>query len=103
MNAVIDIFELNDYFDQYICDDEVKVSKPDPEIFLLAAKKLGVHPSLCVVIEDSNNGLRAAKSAGMKCIGYKGLPHIHENMDEADILITEFKRITIKDIEGLFQ
>ncbi|XID94942.1 HAD-IA family hydrolase [Paenibacillaceae bacterium WGS1546] len=36
-----------------MCDDEVRVSKPDPEIYLLAAKKLDVNPSLCVVIEDS--------------------------------------------------
>lgn len=103
MNAVIKLFELNDYFDEYICDDEVRMSKPDPEIYLLAAKKLGVNPCSCVVIEDSNNGLRSAKSAGMKCIGYKGLPHVNENLDGANKLITDFRQITVKDIEELLK
>ncbi|GMK39584.1 phosphatase [Paenibacillus sp. CCS19] len=101
MNAVVTIFELSDYFDQYVCDDEVKMSKPDPGIYLLAAKKLGINPSSCVVIEDSNNGLRSAKFAGMKCIGFKGLPHVNENLDGADKLITEFIQLTVKDIETL--
>ncbi len=90
MNAVLDIFEIRGYFDRCVCDDEVEVSKPCPDIFLLAAGKLGVNPSQCVVIEDSRNGLLAAKSAGMKCIGFKGLAHVHENMDGADLIVTDF-------------
>jgi HAD superfamily hydrolase (TIGR01509 family) len=48
--------------------DIVKRKKPDPEIYNLAAKVLSVEPSKCVVIEDSQNGLEAAKAAGMNCI-----------------------------------
>ena len=48
--------------------DIVKRKKPDPEIYDLAAKVLAVEPARCVVIEDSQNGLEAAKAAGMKCI-----------------------------------
>jgi HAD superfamily hydrolase (TIGR01509 family) len=48
--------------------DIVKRKKPDPEIYNLAAKVLAVEPSKCVVIEDSQNGLEAAKAAGMNCI-----------------------------------
>lgn len=47
---------------------EVERGKPEPDIFLLTAKKLGVHPEKCVVIEDGINGMVAAKRAGMKCI-----------------------------------
>lgn len=48
--------------------DAVKAKKPAPDIYNLAAEKLGLTPAKCVVIEDSNNGLRAAKSAGMNCV-----------------------------------
>lgn len=48
--------------------DMVPAKKPDPAIYLLAASQLEVDPAVCVVIEDSNNGLRAACAAGMKCI-----------------------------------
>ncbi|WP_027084608.1 HAD family hydrolase [Cohnella panacarvi] len=90
MNAVLDIFNIGKYFDQCVCDDEVEASKPDPEIFLLAASKLQVDPTRCVVIEDSRNGLLAAKSAGMKCVAFKGLAHVQEKMDGADIVLTDF-------------
>jgi HAD superfamily hydrolase (TIGR01509 family) len=48
--------------------DMVAAKKPAPDIYLMAADKLGLEPSRCMVIEDSNNGLRAAKAAGMNCI-----------------------------------
>lgn len=48
--------------------DIVAKKKPDPAIYTLAAKELGLDPGQCVVVEDSNNGLRAAKAAGMKCL-----------------------------------
>ena len=48
--------------------DVVAKKKPAPDIYLLAAKQLNLDPAKCVVIEDSNNGLRAAKAAGMKCV-----------------------------------
>lgn len=56
---------LLSYFDAVIGGDQVHVSKPDPEIFLLAASALGAAPEDCFVIEDSFNGIRAAKAAGM--------------------------------------
>jgi len=57
-----------DCFSAIICGDMVAHGKPHPEIFLMAAEKLGVQPSECVVIEDGAAGMEAAKAAGMKCI-----------------------------------
>lgn len=57
------IFE---YFDVIVSGDMVTKSKPDPEIFLLCAEKLGVHPSEITVFEDSQNGIKAAHAAGMR-------------------------------------
>ncbi len=56
-------------FDVTVTGEEVLMSKPDPEIYILTAQKLGEEPENCVVIEDAVAGVRAAKEAGMKCIG----------------------------------
>ena len=56
------------YFDVVVSADDVANPKPDPEVFLTAAKKLRVAPEECVVVEDSVFGVKAAKAAKMKCI-----------------------------------
>lgn len=59
-------FELQDAFDSITCgDDGIKNGKPAPDIFLLAADRLGVEPAACAVVEDSFNGVRAGHAAGM--------------------------------------
>lgn len=57
---------LLDYFPLLVTGDQVTHSKPDPEIFLLAAKKLGVAPEECLVLEDSLNGIKAGRAGGMR-------------------------------------
>ncbi|MGM9985781.1 MAG: HAD family hydrolase, partial [Bacillaceae bacterium] len=61
------------YFKGIVCGDEVKESKPDPEIFVKACNLLGLQPEECIVIEDSENGLRAAHAAGIRTIFIKDL------------------------------
>lgn len=56
------------YFDAFVTADDVTTGKPDPEVFLQAAQKLGVDAGQCVVMEDASNGLEAAKNGGMRCI-----------------------------------
>jgi len=67
----------------------VQRKKPDPAVYLLACKELNLDASDCVVIEDSRNGLLAAKAAGMKCLvtisGYTG----NEDFSEADSVVSE--------------
>ncbi|MBD3922951.1 HAD family phosphatase [Paenibacillus sp. PR3] len=102
MDAVLDMFRIRAYFDACICDDDVKHSKPDPEIFLAAANQLAVEPRCCIVIEDSNNGLNAAKSAAMRCIGFKGLSHVRENMEGADWIIHAYDEINMMRLTELW-
>lgn len=59
---------LLDRFNCIVCGDEVERGKPEPDIFLLAAKKLDVSPAECIVLEDSENGIKAAYKAGMRPI-----------------------------------
>ncbi len=54
--------------DVVVARDDVRRTKPDPELFLLAASRLGVEPHACLVFEDSPNGMRAALAAGMRCV-----------------------------------
>ncbi|MBR1534243.1 MAG: HAD family hydrolase [Ruminococcus sp.] len=61
---MLDGADLTKYFKAIVCGDMVGHSKPDPEIFLAAAAKLGADPADCYIIEDSYNGIRAAHAAG---------------------------------------
>lgn len=81
---VMERFGLDRIMDAVINGEMVRVAKPDPEIFLLAAKKIGVLPQYCTVIEDSTFGIRAAKAAGMRCLAYTGTNIHHLNNSEAD-------------------
>lgn len=85
---------LKRYFPVIACGDDVERSKPAPDIFLLAAKKLGVKPQDCVVVEDARNGVQAAKAAGMKCIAYAGSEHNTDDLSEADAVIKDFAALT---------
>lgn len=60
---------VQQYFDVIVDGNMIVNSKPDPEIFLRAAQKLGVEPSRCVVFEDAEAGVEAARAAGMKSVG----------------------------------
>lgn len=64
----LEISGITEYFDEIVCGDMVKNCKPDPEIFLLAASKLGEKPENCVVLEDSLNGISAALSGGFQAV-----------------------------------
>jgi beta-phosphoglucomutase len=67
-NLVLDGLGIRSWFDVVVTGGEVTRGKPDPEIFLLAAQRLNLHPSQCVVFEDSTAGIEAAQRAGSVCV-----------------------------------
>lgn len=79
---------------------EIKRGKPHPDIFLKAARLLKISPSDCVVFEDAQAGIDAAKKAGMKCIG---IIRNKTKLRNADILIKDFSEINFKKINYLFK
>ncbi len=93
INIILQKTGLKKYFKAIIDSQMAGSSKPEPGIFLLAAKKLDVRPQRCVVIEDSTNGIKAAKSAGMVCIAFAGPGSEHQNQQEADWIIKDFEEI----------
>ena len=82
---------INDFFEAVVCGDEISKLKPNPEIFLKAAQKLGLNPEECIVVEDSTAGIKAAYSAGMYGI------HV-EDLKEADDTIKKYCRANFKNI-----
>jgi len=67
--TVIQLLHIQNDFDAVVDGTMITHTKPDPEIFLMAADKLGVEPENCVVFEDAEAGIEAAIAAGMKCVG----------------------------------
>ncbi|MBU3182060.1 HAD family phosphatase [Clostridium psychrophilum] len=96
LNVIVTIakkFQIEEYFEVFVTGDYVQRSKPEPDIFLFASKKLGVKPENCLVIEDSHNGVRAAKKAGMKCVGINSDPTGSQDISMADLVINSFKEV----------
>ena len=91
-------------FAAILAGDVVSRKKPDPEIYLLARDTLRLDPRQCVVVEDSRNGLLAAKSAGMWCIITKSCYTQDEDFSEADAVYPDLgeppnPRVTVRDLK----
>jgi beta-phosphoglucomutase family hydrolase len=84
---------LKKYFQVIVSSEEAGKSKPEPDVFLLAAKKLGVKPENCLVIEDSANGIAAAHAAGMSCVAYQGSGAEPQTQKEADAIVQNFVQL----------
>ncbi|KAF0239785.1 MAG: hypothetical protein FD167_4320 [bacterium] len=69
VEMILGVLDLNNHFNTWVSAEAVKESKPNPEVFLIAANRLKVEPQKCIVVEDSAVGIEAAKRANMKSIG----------------------------------
>lgn len=85
--ATLHSLGVADYFPIVVSGDDVARGKPDPEIFLLTARKLGLPPEQCVVIEDSPHGVTAASRAGMRTIAVRTPYTAHLPLPEADLIV----------------
>jgi beta-phosphoglucomutase len=94
--------ELVAAFDAVVTGRDVKRSKPDPECFLLAAERLSIPPSRCVVFEDAPAGITAAKAAGMRCIAITSKGHTPERQSEADLIVPSVRDVTVAAVRALF-
>jgi HAD superfamily hydrolase (TIGR01509 family) len=95
VNKVLDIFNLKIRFNGMVGGDEVVNSKPDPEVFLKAAALIDANPRECLVIEDSTNGILAAKKAGMKCIGLQNHDTVHQDLSDADWVVDDLRDVDL--------
>jgi len=81
---------LADEFGTTVAAGEVPHAKPAPDLYLKAAANLGVDPKLCVAVEDTPSGVRAAKAAGMYAIQIRAASTALAPIDEADAVIEDF-------------
>ncbi len=93
ISMVLDKSGLAPYFEVVVDCTEAGTGKPDPAIFLLAQKKLGLPKEVCIIIEDSVNGIKAAKAAGISCIAFKGPGSEHQDQSAADLIVNSFSEI----------
>ena len=95
INMIFEKFNLDKYFKSKISGTDLKASKPHPEIFEKATMLTDFSKEECFVIEDSTNGIVAAKKAGLYCIAFKGIDSKNQDYSKADKVITDFKEIYI--------
>ena len=88
------------YFQAIVSGREVAEGKPSPQVFLLAAQKLGIEPENCIVIEDSVAGITAAKRAGMRCLAVTNT-HPRVALTEADLIVDNLETVKVNDLEAL--
>jgi HAD superfamily hydrolase (TIGR01509 family) len=86
----------------YINGNDVTHKKPDPELFLLAAERIGIDPANCIVIEDAPNGVQAARAAGAKCIAVTNSTSA-ANLQQADLVCDSLVQIDLEMITRLIR
>lgn len=95
IELVTETLKIRHYFHNLSSGDEVPNGKPAPDVFLLAAKRLGVAPSNCLVIEDTLNGLRAALAGGMFCVAIPCDATRHQDHSEADLKMQSLDELEV--------
>ena len=90
--------EIIHFFDAIIDGNDVKKSKPDPEVFTKGSQAVGIPPEACLVFEDSYAGIEAAHAAGIKAVGIGKA----DNLPNADMCYESFEKITAVELEKLF-
>lgn len=98
---VLKTLEIEDYFQVVLSAEDATRSKPAPDIFLLAAKRLSAKPEECIVIEDSTNGVLAANAAGIKAIGYTNPNSGNQDLKSATLVIDDFRRLNVSLIQNI--
>lgn len=94
-------FKLHPYFTHIVSGEDFPQSKPNPAIFLHAASLSVAPKENCIVIEDSTNGVKAAKAANLLCIGYNSHHSKLQDLSAADLIIDDFKELNAEKISHL--
>jgi HAD superfamily hydrolase (TIGR01509 family) len=96
IDAVLRRLELDSLFDVTVSSEEVPRGKPSPDVYVEAARRLGVDPALCVAVEDSASGIRAAHAAGMRVLAY---PNRHYPPSDEVLALTDRVVNSLDDLD----
>jgi len=101
VGLVLDALDRRDVFGGVVTGDDVTRGKPDPQVFLLGAERIGASPANCVVIEDAPVGVTAAHAAGMKCVAVVSTGRVREKLAAADLVVDTLRELNADIIRGL--
>lgn len=93
--TVVELTNLSQYVDSVTDGNDITKSKPDPEVFLIAAERLGAKPESCVGVEDAAAGVEAIKRAGMAAVG------IGEQGKQAQLVVDSVQELTVEKLRAL--
>jgi len=104
IDAIIDKLGYRRYFDVVVSGFELKNGKPAPDIFLYASDLLGTPHAETFVIEDTANGVLAAKNAGMKCLGFQNPTNpTKQDLSQADLVSDDFTSVTVDQLRKVME
>jgi beta-phosphoglucomutase len=104
LDLILRITGIARFFDAEVSSEDTQRGKPDPQVFLLAAERLGVAPARCVVFEDAVAGVQAARAAGMKCVAVRCVGHHSEaslRQAGADLVVGTLEQVSAAAIANL--
>jgi beta-phosphoglucomutase-like phosphatase (HAD superfamily) len=93
IDAILEVVGLGGAFQTVVSGDEVARGKPAPDGYLMAARRLAVEPEQCFVVEDTRNGVLAAKAAGMVAAAVPGPTTMHEDFSPADFVLPDLEAL----------
>jgi HAD superfamily hydrolase (TIGR01509 family) len=102
IDLVLEFGGLDRFFRATVSSEEVRHGKPSPDVYLEAARRLGVDPERAVAVEDSHNGILAAKAAGMRVVAIpnRRYPPGEGALGEADVVLEDISKLTPEAVEG---
>ena len=101
IDRVLTRFNLHQYFTHIVSGEDFPKSKPHPAIFLYAASLSIAPKENCIVIEDSTNGIQAAVSAEIFCVGYNSLHSKNQDLSKANVVVQHFNELNFEKVSNL--
>ena len=102
LDLIISALNIADKMDSMMSSEDVKAHKPNPEVYLKSAERVGVAPSDCVVFEDSFSGVTAGLNAGMKVVGVLST-HTKEQLPPCDFYINDYSEVNVDKVLELLK
>jgi beta-phosphoglucomutase len=105
LDLMVPLLGVDSFFEVVVSSEDTQRGKPDPQVFLVAAQRLGMPPAKCVVFEDAVAGVQAAKAGGMKCIAVRFAGHHSEEtltQAGADLFVATLEEVNAQMVLDLF-
>jgi beta-phosphoglucomutase-like phosphatase (HAD superfamily) len=93
-------FGIHGHFDAIVCREDVENTKPDPALYRVALQRLDAQPREAVALEDSSNGIRAAKAAGLFCVAVPNAMTLEMDLTLADLMVESLERLPLRELLG---